>query len=111
MLEKANEMEGSNPSGMNDLAYAYARAGRKEDARKLLAKLLEIHKDSQRAAPAIAGVYTTLGEYDKAFEWLDEALKQHSPYLFSISQDFIFDPLRSDRRYKELMQRTGLTGS
>jgi adenylate cyclase len=111
MLEKANEIEGPNPSGMNDLAYAYAKAGRKEETRMLLEKLLKIHKDSQRAAPAIAGVYATLGEYDKVFEWLEEALRQRSPYLFSISQDFIFDPIRSDPRYKELMQRTGLTGS
>jgi TolB-like protein/Flp pilus assembly protein TadD len=114
MIEKANKLEdssGRTPSGMNDLAYAYARAGRKEDVRRLLGELLEIHKDSQRAAPAIAGVYTTLGEYDKAFEWLDKALKQHSPYLFSISQDFIFDPIRSDPRYKEFAQRTGLVVS
>jgi adenylate cyclase len=111
MIERANEMIGSTPSGMNDLAYAYGRAGRKEDARRLLAELLEIHKDSQRATPAIAGVYTTLGEYDKAFEWLDKALEQHSPYLFSIAQDFIFDPLRSDPRYKDLARRTGLVGS
>jgi tetratricopeptide (TPR) repeat protein len=96
---------------MNDLAYAYAKAGRKEDARRLLVELLEIHKNSQRAAPAIAGAYTTLGEYDKAFEWLNVALKQRSPYLFSISQDFIFDPLRSDSRYRDLVQRSGLTGS
>lgn len=111
MIEKASQIEGSNPTGMNDLAYAYARAGRKEDARRLLAELLEIHKDSQRAAPAIAGVYTTLGEYDKAFEWLDVALEQRSPYLFSISQDFIFDPIRSDSRYRDLMHRSGLAGS
>jgi adenylate cyclase len=111
LMERGIEMEGSTPTALNDLAYAYAKAGRKEDVSRLLYKLLEIHKDSQRAAPSIAGIYTTLGEYDKAFHWLDEALKQHSPYLFSIGQDFVFDPIRSDPRYKELARRMGLPAS
>lgn len=108
LIEKANEIAKTNPSTKNDLAYAYAKVGRNEDVRRILSELLEMRKDSRRAAPAIAGVYTTLGEYDKAFEWLEKAFEEHTPYLASIDKDFIFDPLRSDARYKELAQRIGI---
>ena len=108
MIEKAAEIERSNPSSMNDLAYSYAKAGRKEDVRKVLAELLEMRKVSKRAAPAIAGVYTVLGEHDKAFEWLEKGFEEHSPYMASIGHDFIFEPLRSDPRWTDLMRRIGL---
>ena len=108
MIEKANEIESSNPSSMNDLAYSYAKAGRKEDVRKVLANLLEMRKVSKRAAPAIAGVYTALGERDKAFEWLEKGFEEHSPYMASIQHDFIFEPLHNDPRWTDLLRRIGL---
>ncbi len=108
LIERANGIERTNPSSKNDLAYAYAKAGRIEDVKRILAELLDMRKDSRRAAPAIAGVYTTLGEYDKAFEWLEKAFEEHTPYLASIDTDFIYDPLHSDPRYKDLAQRVGI---
>ncbi len=108
LIEKADGIAKTNPSTKNDLAYAYAKVGRNEDVKRILAELLEMRKDSHWAAPAIAGVYATLGEYDKAFEWLEKAFKEHTPYLASIDADFVFDPLRSDSRYKELAQRIGI---
>ena len=59
-------------------------------------------------APAIAGVYTVLGESNTAFEWLEKGFEEHSPYMASIGHDFIFEPLRSDPRWTDLMRRIGL---
>lgn len=108
LIEKANAIEGSNASSKDDLAYAYAKAGRKEDVKRILTELLDMRKDTRRAAPAIAGVYTSLGEHETAFEWLEKAFEEHSPYLASAQHDFIFDPLHSDPRWTGLMRRIGL---
>jgi adenylate cyclase len=108
MIEKAIEIERSNPSSLNDLAYSYAKAGRMEDVRKVLADLLEMRKATKRAASAIAGVYTVLGENDKAFEWLEKGFEEHSPYMGTIHLDFIFEPLRTDPRWTDLLGRIGL---
>jgi adenylate cyclase len=107
-IERATAIEGSNASSLGDLAYAYARAGRRSDVEGILKRLLELRKDSRRAAPSIAGVYADLGEYDKAFEWLEVALGERTPYLGSVDSDFIFDPLRSDPRFGDLLRRIGL---
>ena len=108
MIERANEIERSNASSLNDLAYSYAKAGRTDDVRKILANLLELRKASKRAAPAIAGVYTVLGEREKAFEWLEKGFEEHSPYMAAIRHDFIFEPLRNDPRWDDLLRRIGL---
>lgn len=108
MIERAIAIEGTNASSLGDLAYAYGKAGRRDDVTRVLERLLEMRKDSRRAAPAIAGVYTTLGEYEKAFEWLEKALQERTPYLGSIDSDFIFDPIRSDPRFKDITRRIGL---
>jgi len=108
LIERATAFEESNPASLGDLAYAYAKAGRRTDVERILGRLLELRKNSRRAAPAIAGVYADLGEYDKAFEWLEVALGEHTPYLGSVDTDFIFDPIRSDPRFKDLMRRIGL---
>ena len=61
-----------------------------------------------RSEAAIAGIYTSLGDYDKAFEWLDKAVSAHTPYIGSLASDFIYDPLRSDPRFRMLIDRIGL---
>jgi hypothetical protein len=78
---------------------------------RVLADLLEMRKVSKRAAPAIAGVYTVLGEHDKAFEWLEKGFEEHSPYMASIQHDFIFEPLRTDPRWTNLLRRIGFGSS
>jgi adenylate cyclase len=108
MIERAIEIEHSNPSSMNDLAYSYAKAGRMDDVRRVLADLLEMRKGSKRAAPAIAGVYAVLGEHENAFEWLERGFEEHSPYMGTVHLDFIFEPLRTDPRWTNLLRRIGL---
>ena len=80
-----------------------------KDARDLLSELLDMRKKSKepRAATAIAGIYSNLGEIDNALEWLERAYKEHSGYLLSINTDFTFDNLRSEPRFQALLEKIG----
>jgi len=111
LIERAQELESANASSKGDLAYAYGMAGRSADVERVLGELLEMQSKSGRAAPAIAGVYVTLGDHDKAMEWLEVAAKERTPYLGSVSRDFIYDPIRSDPRFKALVERLGIPQS
>lgn len=51
--------------------------------------------------------YAWLGEKDRAFELLNEALEKREPRLRNIKIDPYFDGLREDPRYIELMRRIG----
>jgi serine/threonine protein kinase/Tfp pilus assembly protein PilF len=56
----------------------------------------------------IAGNYALLGEKDRAFSWLEKAYAQKSGFLPLIKAAPVFDSLRSDPRYADLLKRMGL---
>ncbi len=53
------------------------------------------------------GIYVGLGEKDKAFEWLEKAYEDRSigSSFAGIKVDPVFDPLRSDPRFADLLRR------
>jgi TolB-like protein/Flp pilus assembly protein TadD len=81
------------------LGYALARGGRREEARKLLAEMKANRKFS-RGGIGIGVVYAGLGDYDKAFEWIEKGIKeaQSDQYL----RDPMFEELRRDPRFSRL---------
>ncbi len=108
---KQIEASKTNPGAEEkmELAYAYTKAGRMDEARKILSELIEESKENPGWSAAIAGVYASLGEKDEAIEWLEKAYQQHSGFLKNhLRIDFIFDPLRSDPRFVVLLQKMGL---
>jgi serine/threonine protein kinase/Flp pilus assembly protein TadD len=90
------------------LAIAYARAGRLDDARGVLAELIERSKTHYVAADGIASIYVALGENDEAFRWLNRAIDEHSAPLEGIGQRITFRALRSDPRFAEVLRRINL---
>jgi hypothetical protein len=56
----------------------------------------------------IAIGYIGLGDQDSAFAWLERAHAEHSEVLNFLKMDPMFDALRPDARYAELLRRVGL---
>jgi len=91
-------------------AYTYAVLGRRVDAQKLLGELNDISSEKFVPADAMAQVYTGLGEKAKAFEWLEKGYERHSLGLggVDLKVDPVWDPLRSDPRFADLLRRMNL---
>jgi TolB-like protein/DNA-binding winged helix-turn-helix (wHTH) protein/Flp pilus assembly protein TadD len=91
-------------------AYIYGRSGQPAKAQEALKK---IEPDSRRwhvdPAPMFVTAYMGLGNNDEAIAWLQKAYSEHSNIMVSLKVDPIFDPLRSDPRFQELLRRTGLS--
>ena len=74
----------------------------------VLAKLQSLLKENRAQSHDIAIIYTGLGEKDRAFEWLERALKERSWLILYLKTDPFFDPLRPDSRFADLLRRAGL---
>ncbi|MDQ3254273.1 MAG: tetratricopeptide repeat protein, partial [Acidobacteriota bacterium] len=90
------------------LAYAYAAAGQRGEALKILDAQKELAKGRYVSPYNFAIIYTSLGDKDQAFEWLGKCVEQRTPHLRHLKSRPMFDPLRSDPRYRELLRRMNL---
>jgi Flp pilus assembly protein TadD len=90
------------------LGHAYARAGKSAEARKVLSELKEQSKQRYVSWCDFAAVYAGLGEKDQAFASLERAYKQRDRRLTLMKVQPFLHPLRSDRRFTDLLRRIGL---
>ncbi len=88
------------------LAWFYAAAGRLQEARDILART----KPGEISPTQMAWVHAKLGDIDEAFAWLDKAYEQRAINLLWIETQPWFDPLRSDPRFRALLDRMNLPG-
>jgi TolB-like protein/Tfp pilus assembly protein PilF len=104
-LEKSVALAPESSELVAQLALAHGRAGEADTARLGLAKLRERSR-SQHVSPfSFALVHTSLGESQTALDWLDQAYKEHDWYLCVLKTEPIFDPLRSNPRFQDLLRR------
>ncbi len=93
------------------LGHAYAIAGQRAEARRILEEL-EVRATHEYISPVdIAMIYSGLGEQDRAFGWLERGFAERAYGLVFLTTDPRFDLLRGDKRYSALMKRVGLPTS
>lgn len=91
------------------LAYAYAAAGRRDEALKILGEQQTLAKQGYVSPYNFAIIYTGLGDKDQAFEWLTKSVEDRIMIIYHLKTRPLFDPLRSDPRYPELLRKMNLT--
>jgi Flp pilus assembly protein TadD len=90
------------------LAYAYAMAGRRDEALKILNEQKRLAKRAPISPYNFAIIYTGLGDKDRAFAWLQKGYEQGIRLIYRLKSRPMFDGLRSDPRYGELLRKMGL---
>jgi TolB-like protein/Flp pilus assembly protein TadD len=105
-LQKAIGFSGGNKAFRSNLAYAYARSGRRNEAEEILEDLKNRSNNGFSNASEIALVYVGLDETDQAMTWLQKAYEER--FNPSVLLRPCFDPLRSDPRFQDLCRRIGL---
>jgi TolB-like protein/Tfp pilus assembly protein PilF len=108
VLEKGLSVSDRSPAIVGLLVHAYAQAGRRADALRLLEELKRRKQTGYVPAAAFVKAYLGLGDYDRTFFWLEEAYKEQSNILQFLKVHPVFDPIRSDPRFADLVRRVGL---
>lgn len=107
-FKKSDAVTGGYFMPLQGLGYAYAKAGRKDDAKKVIKKLEKINSDSYVSPYYFATIYLGLGDIDKTYEYLEEAFKVRSRSLAWINVAKEYLPLRTDSQFKDLIKRIGI---
>ncbi len=108
-LQKVRQiLPADNPYGIGELGYIYAKAGKKNEAIKILNQLLEFSKKGKTLSVQIAYIYAGLNDKDKAFEWLEKGYNEQNRFLGYLKIDHPWDSLRSDSRYTAMLKKIGL---
>jgi DNA-binding winged helix-turn-helix (wHTH) protein/Tfp pilus assembly protein PilF len=90
------------------LTYVYGRAGRVAQAQPTLHKLEDLSRH-QRIDPAAAIVaYLGVGDKPRALSLLETAVDEHSPSVIALKVDPLYDDLRTDPRFTDLLRRVRL---
>jgi len=69
------------------------------------------YEQGQATAYDLAVLYVGLNDKEQALDWLQKAYMERSGGLLQIKGDLIFDPIRSDERFKSLLRSLGLPPS
>ncbi|SPE18507.1 hypothetical protein SBA5_1530003 [Candidatus Sulfotelmatomonas gaucii] len=89
------------------LGYAYAVAGKRNEAQSMLTTQVAHHARTQAGAQGIALTYVGLGDKDQAFNWLATAYRERDAMAMLKAYPF-WDSIRSDPRFQDLLRRVGL---
>jgi eukaryotic-like serine/threonine-protein kinase len=107
--QKAVELSQGDTDPTAGLAHAYAVAGQRANAEKILRELLRKSKTSYVSPYMIATIYAGLGDKNNAFKFLEKAYQERSPDIpWFLKADLRIDNLRSDPRFEDLVRRVGL---
>jgi TolB-like protein/DNA-binding winged helix-turn-helix (wHTH) protein/Flp pilus assembly protein TadD len=105
-LQKAVQLSAGSPTSLANLARAYVAVGKRSDAQKLLSDLKKRSSPSSSYAAEISVIYAALGDADQAMNWLEKGYEERFNPGVLLRPGF--DPLRSNRRFEDLVRRVGL---
>ncbi len=101
-------IQNRSPASLAALAVANVQAGNHQEANNLLDEILALRASRFVPPEEIARIYTQLGDFDAAINWLEQAYTARSRGLMFLNVNASWDPIRSDPRFQEMRQKLGL---
>ncbi|HSE16766.1 MAG TPA: protein kinase [Pyrinomonadaceae bacterium] len=96
-----------NVAALTALGHAQARAGKRADAEKVIARLQELSKRQYVSPFQTAVVYAGMDERTLALDWLEKSRDERFNWLPFIKVDPVFKNLREEARFVELTKSLG----
>jgi TolB-like protein/Tfp pilus assembly protein PilF len=101
-LKWAFELSGESPAIAMQLGYAYAVAGKRSEAKRILEQLTR--RARKRYVPSFyfAAIYTGLGDRKQTMAWLKKAHHERCDYMVHLAHEPAADLIRDERWFTEL---------
>jgi adenylate cyclase len=95
--------------GVMGLGFAYAKLGQEEQALEIIRKMEQRQEQEPGSVidPEIAAVWFALGNVDKAFYYLNQAVDKRMGPVSYVLEYPQYNSVKKDPRYKELLRKQG----
>jgi tetratricopeptide (TPR) repeat protein len=90
------------------IGIAFAKMRKRTDAQNVLRDLIKLASENYFSAYKISALYFALDEKDQGFKWMEKAIEEKDPVLIYLSTDPLFDEVRPDPRFKDLLKKINL---
>lgn len=108
-LQRAVQLSPQSPKMNGALGRALAVSGQPAQARRVLKNLRALARDRFVSPFEFALIFLALGDLDEGFSWLGRAVQDRSFDLTAVNVDPRFDSLRTDKRFRQIARKVGLT--
>jgi TolB-like protein/tetratricopeptide (TPR) repeat protein len=106
-VEEWRRLSGDGTNIRSRLVYIYGRTGQKDKAQAELRKLEAMNAARPQDPVAMAVAYIGIGNNEAALSSLEKAYAERSNLLTALNVEPVYDPLRQDARFQELLRRVG----
>ena len=103
--QNAEELSGKHPVIQAEFAYSLITAGNISEGRQILAQLEQASTRKYISLFRIAEIYIALGQHELAYDWLERAFRERDVEFVFLKVKPTVDPLRGEKRFKELAGR------
>lgn len=107
-LKQALQLSEGGSSELAALGHAYAQSGDRAEAQKILKELNTRSTQTYVQPIWIAVIHAALGNKEEAFPWLRKAVGDRSVWLIYLNVDPIFDSLRTDAWFADVVRQVAL---
>ena len=107
-FRKALQLSDGDTNELAALGLGLATSHQEGEARKIVDQLKERSQQTYVQPMWVAVIYLALGNRDQAFDWIQKAFDDRSAWLVYLKVDPLFDGIRQDARFTDLMRRIGL---
>ena len=105
---KATQLDPDDTGILAQLGQALARAGRRQEAEEILARLIETAKTRYVADYSLANLWLGLGNKQKATEYLEASYRKSRGEVAFLHIDPYLDDLRGYPAFDALVQKVGV---
>ncbi len=107
-LQKAADLSGDSPLYMAQVGVGLALAGERKEALRVIRELQDISSKHYVSPYGVAQIYAALNDKEQTYKWLDTACRDRAVWMSYLAVDPVFDSIRSEARFRDLLRRVGL---
>src|SRR5438105_692515 len=106
-LQTAARLANHSTETLAALGTGYAMAGMSGEAHRIVAQLQASQAEHYVLPYNIAKIYAAACDQERTLEWLERAYQEGDPDLIELNSEPLFDRLRGEPKFSELMRRIG----